>query len=111
MKRGAMLINTSRGALIDTRAVIKALKSGHLGSLGLDVYEEEADLFFEDLSRQVIQDDVFSRLLTFPNVMITGHQAFFTREALAAIAEQTIANVTAFERGEKSGNEIALPAS
>lgn len=99
MKQGAMLINTSRGGLVDTRAVIQGLKSGKLGSLGLDVYEEEADLFFEDLSGTVIQDDVFARLLTFPNVMITGHQGFFTREALASIAETTLANATAFERG------------
>ena len=95
-----MLINTSRGALIDTRAVIRALKSGKIGSLGLDVYEEEADLFFEDLSNRVIQDDVFSRMLTFPNVIITGHQAFFTRNALEAIARETLANITAFEQGE-----------
>lgn len=100
MKQGAMLINTSRGALIDTRAVIDGLKRGKLGSLGLDVYEEEADLFFEDLSGTVIQDDVFARLLTFPNVLITGHQGFFTREALASIAETTLSNATAFERGE-----------
>ena len=99
MKPGAMLINTSRGALVDTRAVIAGLKSGKLGSLGLDVYEEEADLFFEDLSDTLIQDDVFARLLTFPNVLITGHQGFFTREALAAIAETTLANATAFEKG------------
>ncbi|MDZ4783846.1 MAG: 2-hydroxyacid dehydrogenase [Planctomycetia bacterium] len=111
MKRGAMLINTSRGALVETKAVIDALKHGQLGSLGLDVYEEEADLFFEDLSRQVIQDDVFSRLLTFPNVMITAHQAFFTCEALDAISRQTIANVTAFERGEPLVNEVSAPAS
>lgn len=101
MKRGVMLINTSRGALVDTRAVIRALKSGKVGSLGLDVYEEEADLFFEDLSSRVIQDDVFSRMLTFPNVLITGHQAFFTRRALEAIARETIDNITAFERGER----------
>ncbi len=101
MKRGVMLINTSRGALVDTRAVIRALKSGKVGSLGLDVYEEEADLFFEDLSSRVIQDDVFSRMLTFPNVLITGHQAFFTRHALEAIARETIDNITAFERGER----------
>ncbi len=98
MKRGAMLINTSRGAVIDTRAVIRGLKDGTIGSLGLDVYEEEADLFFEDLSDRIIPDDVFARLLTFPNVLITGHQAFFTEEALNAIAETTIANITAFER-------------
>lgn len=99
MKRGVMLINTSRGPLVDTRAVIRALKSGKIGSLGLDVYEEEADLFFEDLSNRVIQDDVFSRILTFPNAIVTGHQAFFTRQAMEAIARETLANITAFERG------------
>jgi D-lactate dehydrogenase len=97
MKRGAMLINTSRGAVVDTRAVIAALKSGQLGSLGLDVYEEEADLFFRDLSDEVIHDDVFARLLTFPNVVVTGHQAFFTEDALSAIAETTVANLDSFE--------------
>jgi D-lactate dehydrogenase len=97
MKPGTMLINTSRGAVVDTRAVIRGLKSGRIGSLGLDVYEEEADLFFEDLSERIIPDDVFARLLTFPNVLVTGHQAFFTQEAIAAIAEVTIANVSAFE--------------
>jgi D-lactate dehydrogenase len=109
MKRGAMLINTSRGALIDTAAVIEALKSGQLGYLGLDVYEEEADLFFRDLSEQVIVDDVFSRLLTFPNVLITGHQAFFTNEALTAIADTTLANITAYENGAPlAPNEVTL---
>lgn len=97
MKPGVMLINTSRGAVIDTRAVIDGLKSGVIGYLGLDVYEEEGDLFFENLSEHAIQDDIFARLLTFPNVLITGHQGFFTREALQAIAETTIANVSAFE--------------
>jgi len=100
MRRGVMLINTSRGPLIDTRAVIRALKSGKISALGLDVYEEEADLFFEDLSNRVIQDDVFSRMLTFPNVIITGHQAFFTRDAMEAIAEKTLENITAFHRGD-----------
>lgn len=99
MKPGAVLINTSRGAVVDCRAVIDALKSGRLGAFGLDVYEEEEDLFFRDLSNEVIQDDVFVRLMTFPNVLITGHQGFFTREAVNAIAETTLANVTAFERG------------
>ena len=84
LKPGAMLINTSRGGLLDTGAAIEALKSGHLGALGLDVYESEAGLFFEDRSDSVIGDDRFSRLLTFPNVVITGHQAFLTREALTA---------------------------
>lgn len=100
MKPGVMLINTSRGPLIDTQAVIQALKSGHIGSLGLDVYEEEEELFFEDLSNQVIQDDVFTRLLTFPNVLITAHQAFFTRNALESIARQTLRNLSKFEHGE-----------
>lgn len=99
MKRGVMLINTSRGALIDTRAVIEALKTGRIGYLGIDVYEEEEHLFFEDLSTQIIHDDVFMRLLTFPNVVVTAHQAFFTEEALLNIAGTTIANITAFERG------------
>jgi D-lactate dehydrogenase len=98
MKPGVTLINTSRGAVIDTMAVIRGLKSGRIGALGLDVYEEEADLFFEDQSKSYIPDDVFARLLTFPNVLITGHQGFFTREALQAIAETTIANIVAFER-------------
>ncbi|MFQ5591806.1 MAG: 2-hydroxyacid dehydrogenase [Phycisphaerae bacterium] len=100
MKPGVMLINTSRGALIDTKAVVEGLKSGRIGYLGIDVYEEEGDLFFRDLSNAVIQDDVFSRLLTFPNVLITAHQAFFTREALSNIAETTIQNITSFERGD-----------
>jgi len=100
MKRGAMLINTSRGGLVDTPAVIAALKSGHLGHLGLDVYEEEADLFFDDRSSSIICDDVFSRLLTFPNVVITAHQAFFTQNALDAIAAQTVRNLMHFDRGE-----------
>jgi D-lactate dehydrogenase len=106
VKPGVMLVNTSRGALIDTRAVIDALKDGRIGHLALDVYEEEGDLFFEDLSDQVIQDDVFSRLLTFPNVLITAHQAFFTEEALRNIAETTLDNATAFAEGRTSGNEV-----
>jgi D-lactate dehydrogenase len=108
MKRGAMLINTGRGALIDTRAVIRALKSGHLGSLGLDVYEEEADLFFRDLSGEVIRDDVFARLLTFPNVVVTGHQAFFTADALAAIARTTLENLDAFEAEGRARHAVSL---
>lgn len=98
MKRGVMLINTGRGALVDTRALIAGLKSGAIGYLGLDVYEEEGDLFFENLSDQILRDDVFARLLTFPNVLITGHQAFFTAEALSAIARTTMANLSAFEQ-------------
>jgi D-lactate dehydrogenase len=100
MKPGVMIVNTGRGALIDSRALIVALKTGHVGSAGLDVYEEEEGVFFEDLSGQVLQDDVLARLLTFPNVIVTAHQGFFTREALAAIAATTLASVTAFERGE-----------
>jgi D-lactate dehydrogenase len=106
MKPGVMLINTSRGAIIDTPSVIEGLKSGAIGHLGLDVYEEEAELFFEDLSAQVIQDDVFARLQTFPNVLITGHQGFFTAEALAAIAATTIANITAFETTGHAVHEV-----
>lgn len=100
MKKGVMIINTSRGGLVDTLAVIKGLKSEKIGYLGLDVYEEETDLFFEDFSNTVLQDDVFARLLTFPNVVITGHQAFFTREALAAISTVTINNLSALEDGD-----------
>jgi len=97
MKTGVMLINTGRGGLIDTRAVINGLKRKKIGYLGLDVYEEEGNLFFEDQSNQLLQDDVFARLLTFPNVVITGHQAFFTREALTAIATITVANFSHLE--------------
>lgn len=100
MKPGVMLINTSRGAVIDTQALIAALKRGRVGCVGLDVYEEEGDLFFKDLSAEVIHDDVFVRLLTFPNVLITAHQGFFTQEAMTAIATTTMRNVTDFERGE-----------
>ena len=107
-KPGLMLINTGRGALIDTRAVIRALKSGALGSLGIDVYEEEADLFFEDLSNTVLHDDVFARLLTFPNVLITGHQAFFTREAMSGIAGMTIENISAFEKTGRAVHEVSV---
>lgn len=108
MKQGVMLINTSRGALIDTKAVIEALKSRKIGYLGLDVYEQESDLFFEDLSESVIQDDIFQRLLTFPNVIITGHQAFFTENALENIAETTLSNITAIEQGHPCPNEVSL---
>ncbi len=108
MKPGVMLINTSRGALIDTPDVIEGLKDGRIGYLGIDVYEEEGDLFFEDLSNEVIKDDVFSRLLTFPNVIITGHQAFFTGDAMQSIAETTLANIAAIEKGETCENEVTL---
>ncbi|ALS98416.1 2-hydroxyacid dehydrogenase [Lacimicrobium alkaliphilum] len=101
MKDGVMLINTSRGGLIDTSAVIRGLKTEKIGYLGLDVYEMEGDLFFEDLSSEIIQDDVFLRLLTFPNVLITGHQGFFTQQALKQIAETTMRNLTLAARGER----------
>ena len=100
MKNGVMLINTSRGALLDTVAIIEGLKSGKIGYLGLDVYEEEEEIFFEDRSGLILSDDVFARLLTFPNVIITGHQAFFTREALLNIAATTIDNITKFENNQ-----------
>jgi len=103
MKPGALLVNTSRGALIDAPAVIEALKSRRLGGLALDVYEEEERLFFEDHSSDILQDDVFARLLTFPNVVITGHQAFFTEEALREIAATTIANLSCFAEARPFG--------
>jgi len=107
MKPGVMLINTSRGAVIDTKAIIDGLKNGRIGSLGLDVYEEEADYFFENLSNQIITDDVLTRLLTFPNVVVTGHQGFFTREALEAIATTTLQNLKDVQETGWSGNEVA----
>jgi D-lactate dehydrogenase len=106
MQRGVMLINTGRGALIDSRALIGSLKSGHVGSAGLDVYEEEEGMFFRDLSAQVVQDDVLARLLTFPNVIVTAHQAFLTREALMNIAEITLTNVSEFEQGKPLTNAV-----
>lgn len=106
MKHGVMLINTSRGGLIDTPAVIAGLKTGQIGALGLDVYEEEEDLFFEDLSGTVIQDDVFMRLLSFPNVLVTGHQGFFTEQALFAIAQTTLGNISEFEATGRCTNEV-----
>ncbi|MEM9271784.1 MAG: 2-hydroxyacid dehydrogenase [Cyanobacteria bacterium P01_F01_bin.143] len=99
MKPGVMLINTSRGEIIDTRAVIKGLKSKKIGYLGLDVYEQEADFFFEDLSNEIIDDDILERLLTFPNVLVTSHQAFLTKNALSNIAETTLSNLKGFEDG------------
>jgi D-lactate dehydrogenase len=106
MKNGVMLINASRGALLDTVAVIGALKSGKIGYLGLDVYEEEEQIFFEDRSGLILSDDVFARLLTFPNVIITDHQAFFTRDAVANIAATTIKNITDFECGKLPENQV-----
>ena len=101
-----MLINTSRGGLVDTEAVIEALKSGQLGGLAIDVYEQEADLFFRDLSNTIVADDVFQRLLSFPNVIVTGHQAFFTEEAITTICETTINSVSEFAEGRPLTNEI-----
>ncbi|WP_368164611.1 2-hydroxyacid dehydrogenase [Aeromonas sp. R6-2] len=106
MKNGVMIINTSRGGLLDANAAIEALKSGRIGALGLDVYEEEEELFFEDKSNEVITDDVFRRLSACHNVLFTGHQAFLTREALHAIADTTLANVKAVREGCVSGNEV-----
>jgi D-lactate dehydrogenase len=107
MRPGALLVNTSRGALVETSAVIDALKRGHLGGVAIDVYEEEDQLFFEDHSSDILQDDNFARLLTFPNVVVTGHQAFFTENALRDIARTTIENLTAFERGAPLVNAVS----
>lgn len=106
MKPGVMLINTSRGSLIDTKAIIQGLKSKKIGYLALDVYEQEKNIFFEDLSGEIIQDDIFQRLLTFPNVIITGHQAFFTSNALKNIAETTLDNISQIEQGNTCQNQI-----
>ncbi|MBU2783721.1 2-hydroxyacid dehydrogenase, partial [Acidithiobacillus caldus] len=108
MRPGAMLINTSRGGLIDTKALIDALKGRHVGAVGLDVYEEEADIYFRDHCDDIVCDDTFERLLTFPNVIVTGHQAFFTREAMETIAETTIKNLTDYCEGR--GNENLVDA-
>jgi len=109
MKKGAMLINTSRGKLVDTEAVIDALKEGRLGYLGIDVYEQEEKLFFKDLSEIVITDDKISRLMTFPNVLVTAHQAYFTENALTQIARVTIQNITDFETGSfNRQNEVTI---
>ncbi len=107
VKRGALLINTSRGGLVDTEAVIEALKSGQLGGIAIDVYEQEASLFFKDLSSTVISDDVIQRLVSFPNVIVTGHQAFFTREALETILETTLRSISDCAAGRPLANEIA----
>jgi D-lactate dehydrogenase len=106
MKRGAILVNTSRGGLIDTRAAIEALKNEHLGALGLDVYEEEASLFFEDRSDEMLHDDVFARLMAFQNVIVTGHQAFFTREALQNIAATTLGNLNDWQESRGGRNLV-----
>lgn len=107
MKKGVVLINTSRGGLVNSKDAINALKSGQLGALGIDVYEQEEKLFFRDLSSNIIQDDVIQRLMSFPNVLITAHQAFFTREALTQIAQTTLGNVQRFLEGQLH-NEVRI---
>lgn len=106
MKTGAMLINTSRGALVDTAAGIEALKSGKLGYVGIDVYEQEEKLFFHNLSEEIIQDDLIMRLMSFPNVLITAHQGFFTEEALTQIAQTTLQSISDFEAGKRLVNKV-----
>jgi D-lactate dehydrogenase len=108
-KRGSILVNTSRGGLVDTNAAIEALKTGQLGGLAIDVYEQEANLFFQDLSTTIICDDVIQRLVSFPNVIVTGHQAFFTVEAIGQIMQTTIESIGAFERGEELVNRVPRP--
>jgi D-lactate dehydrogenase len=108
MKNGVFLINTSRGGLIDTPAVVEALKSRKVGFLAIDVYEEEASLFFEDHSSDIINDDTFARLLTFPNVIVTGHQAFLTNHALRNIAETTVRNLMEFASGKPCANAVPM---
>lgn len=108
MKRGVMIINTGRGKLIDTKDAIDALKTGHIGYLGIDVYEQEEQLFFKDLSSHIIQDDMIQRLMSFPNVLVTAHQAFFTREALAQIATVTLDSIAALGKGEPPAAKGAL---
>jgi len=106
MKPGVMIINTGRGGLIDSQCLIDNLKSGHIGHLALDVYEQECELFFEDRSSSIVQDDIFQRLLTFPNVLITGHQGFFTQEALTQIAATTIHNIVCLSTGKQCENSL-----
>jgi D-lactate dehydrogenase len=105
-KRGVLLINTSRGGLVDTEAVIEGLKSGQIGGFAADVYEQEAGLFFRDLSNVVVTDDVLQRLISFPNVIVTGHQAFFTQEAITTICETTLRSASEFAAGKPLSNEI-----
>ena len=109
MKKGAIFINTSRGGLVDTKALIGSLKKGHIGAAGLDVYEEEENFFFQDHSSEVLKDDVLARLLTFPNVVLTSHQAFLTREALTNIADTTMLNIDQYSKHERLTNEVTAP--
>lgn len=106
LKKGVVLLNTSRGALIDAEALLEGIKARRIGAACLDVYEEEGDVFFNDFSGHIIADDVLARLISMPNVIVTSHQAFLTEEALNNIAETTVANLLAFSKGEKSGNEL-----
>jgi D-lactate dehydrogenase len=106
MRPNALVVNTSRGALIDTAAMVDALKAARLRGLAIDVYEEEDRLFFEDHSADIVQDDTFARLLTLPNVIVTGHQAFFTDQALRDIATTTLENITLFEQGSSLPNQV-----
>jgi D-lactate dehydrogenase len=109
MKKGSMLINTSRGKLVDTEAVIDALKQGKLGYVGIDVYEQEEKLFFKDLSEIIITDDKISRLMTFPNVLVTAHQAYFTENALVQIAQTTLQNISDYKNGSiNRQNEVSI---
>lgn len=108
LKKGVVIINTSRGALIDAEALLEGIKARHIGAACLDVYEEEGDVFFEDFSGHIIADDVLARLISMPNVIVTSHQAFLTEEALGNIAETTVNNIIAFSKGEKSGNELII---
>ncbi len=108
MKKGAYIINTSRGKLVDTQALIGGLKEGKIGAAGLDVYEEETDLFFEDFSDEIIKDDTLSSLISMPNVIVTSHQAFLTKEALSSIAETTVKNLSDFFKTGKSENEVVI---
>ncbi|MBB3193870.1 2-hydroxyacid dehydrogenase [Roseateles terrae] len=110
LRRGAILINTSRGGLVDTEAAIEFLKTGQLGGLAIDVYEQEASLFFQDLSSTIITDDVIQRLVSFPNVLVTGHQAFLTEEAIGQIVQTTLESITAFEQGQPLVNRIPSSA-
>jgi len=106
MKQDVMLINTSRGGLLDTKAVLKAIKKRKIAYLGIDVYEEESDLFFDDHSSDIIQDDVLQRLITFPNVIVTGHQGYFTREALQHICSTTVDNIMQFKSHQQLSNQV-----
>lgn len=108
LKKGVVIINTSRGALIDAEALLEGIKARHIGAACLDVYEEEGDVFFEDFSGHIIADDVLARLISMPNVIVTSHQAFLTEEALGNIAETTVNNIIAYSKGEKSGNELVI---